>query len=104
MYNVGQTHLKPFKLFRHYLLFHKLISIFKQILEYFREKCNDLHNELDTSLKTIDIFRKKLDGNSRKFEEIQTELYQNRIQTQKINDEKAILAIEIERLKGLKLN
>ena len=67
---------------------------------YVRQKCNDLVEEMDSSLKTTDLFRKKLDDNVRKMDASVAELYQARAQVRQVVDEKAILTSEIERLKG----
>lgn len=55
---------------------------------------------MDSSLKTTDLFRKKLDDNIRKMDATIAELYQTRAQVRQVVDEKAILTSEIERLKG----
>ena len=59
-----------------------------------------MHEELDASLKTTDVFRKKLDETSHKLDGVVSELYLSRAQIQQVTDEKAILSSEIERLKG----
>ncbi|KAL7070657.1 hypothetical protein ACQ4LE_009672 [Meloidogyne hapla] len=68
-------------------------------LECSKQKCNDLIEEMDSSLKTTDLFRKKLDDNVRKMDATIAELYQARAQVRQVVDEKAILTSEIERLK-----
>jgi len=70
------------------------------IFSFFRQKCSDLVEEMDSSLKTTDLFRKKLDDNIRKMDATIAELYQTRAQVRQVVDEKAILTSEIERLKG----
>jgi len=55
---------------------------------------------MDSSLKTTDLFRKKLDDNIMKMDSTIAELYQTRAQVRQVVDEKAILTSEIERLKG----
>jgi hypothetical protein len=59
-----------------------------------------LYEELDASLKTTDVFRKRVDESAMKIDAIVSELYQSRAMVQQVSDEKAILASEIERLKG----
>uniref|UniRef100_A0A915NRK9 Uncharacterized protein n=1 Tax=Meloidogyne floridensis TaxID=298350 RepID=A0A915NRK9_9BILA len=68
-------------------------------LESSKQKCSDLVEEMDSSLKTTDLFRKKLDDNIRKMDATIAELYQTRAQVRQVVDEKAILTSEIERLK-----
>ncbi|CAK5115882.1 unnamed protein product [Meloidogyne enterolobii] len=68
-------------------------------LECSKQKCCDLVEEMDSSLKTTDLFRKKLDDNIRKMDATIAELYQTRAQVRQVVDEKAILTSEIERLK-----
>nr|CAD2128460.1 unnamed protein product [Meloidogyne enterolobii] len=68
-------------------------------LECSKQKCSDLVEEMDSSLKTTDLFRKKLDDNIRKMDATIAELYQTRAQVRQVVDEKAILTSEIERLK-----
>uniref|UniRef100_A0A915N665 Uncharacterized protein n=1 Tax=Meloidogyne javanica TaxID=6303 RepID=A0A915N665_MELJA len=68
-------------------------------LECSKQKCSDLVEEMDSSLKTTDLFRKKLDDNIMKMDSTIAELYQTRAQVRQVVDEKAILTSEIERLK-----
>ncbi|KAL3115669.1 hypothetical protein niasHT_018075 [Heterodera trifolii] len=64
-----------------------------------KQKCDDLHGELDASLETSAIFRRRLDENVARMDTLCTELYQSRAQTQQALDDKNIMAAEVERLK-----
>ncbi|KAI3411760.1 hypothetical protein GPALN_001827 [Globodera pallida] len=68
-------------------------------LEASRQKSDDLHGELDASLETSAIFRRRLDDNAARMEALYAEMHQSRAQTQQALDDKNIMGAEVERLK-----
>lgn len=66
----------------------------------YRQKCEDLHSELDASLDINSTYRVRLDESNKNIDKLKGDANQSLFQLQQMSEEKHSLQSETERLKG----